>query len=106
MARYAIFLLLMVAANSYATEDPTAPLGWEKSAPKTEKTKPTYPVPTLQSIVCAQGRSCYAIVDQKVVAQGDVINGYRVAAIQPDQVKITRAGKEWQLALFTLDIKK
>lgn len=106
MVRYAMFLLLMVTTCGYASEDPTAPLGWEKSVPKTEIAKPSYPVPTLQSIVCAEGRNCYAIVDQKMVAQGDMIKGYRVTAIHPDQVKLTRAGREWQLALFTLDIKQ
>ncbi|ENM5748957.1 MSHA biogenesis protein MshK [Vibrio mimicus] len=105
MVRYGVLLALIIAANSYANEDPTAPLGWV-NPPKAELQKPSYPVPTLQSIMCAEGSRCYAIIEQKVVAQGDVVNGYRVAAIHPDKVKLTRAGKEWQLALFALDVKQ
>ncbi|QYO69817.1 MSHA biogenesis protein MshK [Vibrio cholerae] len=105
MVRYGVLLALIAVTYSYAGEDPTAPLGWVSPA-KPELQKPSYPVPTLQSIVCAEGRSCYAIIEQRVVAQGDVVNRYRVATIHPDQVTLTRAGKEWRLALFTLDIKQ
>lgn len=69
MVRYGVLLALIAVTYSYAGEDPTAPLGWVSPA-KPELQKPSYPVPTLQSIVCAEGRSCYAIIEQRVVAQG------------------------------------
>lgn len=106
MVKYAALLALIIATHSYANVDPTAPLGGENPTKNEQKTTPTYPVPALQSIVCAEGKSCYAIIEQTVVEQGDVVNGYRVTAIHPDQVKLTRAGKEWRLALFALDIKQ
>ncbi|ENM5742309.1 MSHA biogenesis protein MshK [Vibrio metoecus] len=106
MVKHAALLALIIATHSYANVDPTAPLGWESPTKTEQKRTPTYPVPALQSIVCAEGNRCYAIIEQTVVAQGDVVNGYHVTAIHPDQVKLTRAGKEWQLALFALDIKQ
>ncbi|QIL86504.1 MSHA biogenesis protein MshK [Vibrio sp. HDW18] len=96
--------LSVMAVCSYANQDPTAPLDWHAPS-KSSVTAPRQRVPSLQSIVCAEGRSCYAIIEQKIVAQGDVVNGYRVAAIQSQQVQLTRAGKAWQLELFALDIK-
>ncbi len=105
MVKYVMLLALIVVSQSYASQDPTAPLGWQTSS-KGDALTPRYRVPSLQSIVCTEGKSCYAILEQQVVAQGDVLNGYRVAAIQPNQVKLTREGKAWQLALFALDIKQ
>lgn len=106
MAKLALVLTLFWVTAAYSAQDPTAPLGWEPTPTKARSSTAQHRVPTLQSIVCAEGGDCYAIVDQKIVAQGDMVNGYRVAAIRSDQVKLTRAGKVWQLALFALDIKK
>jgi MSHA biogenesis protein MshK len=48
--------LLSVSMSSWATQDPTAPLGWAE--PTQVQTKPkkkvVYRLPTLQSIVCEQ----------------------------------------------------
>ena len=105
-----IFLALAVIFSSfgYANQDPTAPLGWQAPKTKTQKQikkKVIAPVPTLQSIICAEGAPCYAILNDKVVEKGKFIQGYLANRIEPEFVDLIKSGKKWRLELFPSDIK-
>ena len=109
VSRTSILILATVcSATAFASQDPTAPLGWAK--PKVEKTTPKVirkRVPTLQSIVCdASEENCRAILNGKVVILGENINGYRVNRIEPEAVTVSRSGKQWKLELFSLEVKQ
>ncbi|MFC1234816.1 MSHA biogenesis protein MshK [Vibrio sp. F74] len=98
--------LIFVASKTLASQDPTAPLNW--IAPKTavsKKVKKTYPVPTLQSIVCREESNCYAVLDDKLANVDDLISGYKVRKITQKEVTIVRGNVVHHLALFKLDIK-
>ncbi|MDR9825938.1 MSHA biogenesis protein MshK [Vibrio sp. FNV 38] len=99
--------LASLSFGCYATQDPTAPLGWAAPAKTTAPTKRTYRVPKLNSIICKPAQAdCTAILNNRVVVKGDTVNGYRVNKITEQHVMLTRAGKQWNLQMFTLDIKE
>ncbi|MBD1558978.1 MSHA biogenesis protein MshK [Vibrio sp. S9_S30] len=102
-------LAIILSSFGYANQDPTAPLGWQ--APKTttqnqSKRKAVVPVPKLQSIICTEGASCYAIIDDTVVEKGKYMQGYLVNRIEPEFVDLIKSGKRWRLELFPSDIKQ
>lgn len=108
MAKTWLMALLVVSVtNVWASQDPTAPLGWEK--PKQVITKPKAvkrPLPSLQSIVCNEQKDCRAILSGTVVLPGESVSGYRVNKIDPEFVTLSRSGKQWKLELFKLDVKQ
>ena len=105
-----LLLLLGIASAGWASQDPTAPLGWAKPKPqapvKKKKKVKKQPLPALQSIICKAPGSCYAVINDRVVAQGEVVNSYTVQTITEESVTITRRGNRWKLELFSLDIKE
>jgi len=107
VVRFIGFVMLLMHFQVAASQDPTAPLGW--LAPK--KTTPTHrpvrkaPLPQLQSIVCENGKQCYAIINDRIVEQGKVINGYTTSRVTPEFVVIKKGAKQWKLELFTAKIK-
>jgi len=101
------FLSLLITANAFAADDPTAPMGWVQpdGQVKSQKPKKSKP-PELQSIVCRGESSCYAILDNNIVKTGQNIAGYQVKKITPEQVTVAKGSKQWHLALFASNIKK
>ncbi|PFG55195.1 MSHA biogenesis protein MshK [Vibrio sp. ES.051] len=104
-----ISMIVMAAAgDTWANQDPTAPLGWQK--PITEASaKPTvkqYRLPTLNSIVCKPTTECVAIMDNKLVEKGERLKGYRIASINSKFVTLKRGNRQWDLELFSLNVKK
>ena len=108
---YLIVLLLSATAFSgWAAQDPTAPLGWVKpkvQAPKTKKRAvKKQPLPALQSIICRQATSCYAIINDQLVSSGEEVSSYTIQTITEESVTLFRGGKRWTLELFSLDFKE
>lgn len=102
-----IMLLALAPLAAWASQDPTAPLGWEQPKQDTTQTKVvSKPVPSLQSIVCLDEDECRAIVSGKVVLVGESVSGYQVSRIEPEVVTLSRGGKQWKLKLFALDVKQ
>lgn len=108
-------LVLLITAFGFASfsltaaasQDPTAPLGWQKTQPsKTVTKRKSQAVPKLQSIVCTQASRCSAVINDQLVLVGERVNGYRVSHIQPEAVTLTKGGKQWRLALFSLEVKQ
>ncbi len=94
---------LFHAVNVQAQQDPTAPLGWQKKISPTRISAPT--LPQLQSVICEQSR-CRATLNGQTLMVGRYIKGYRVSQINDSSVILTRNQKQWQLSLFTADIKQ
>ena len=112
MAKQYLILLLLLGVTSagWAAQDPTAPLGWVKpraQAPAKKKTtRKKQPLPALQSIICQTPDSCYAVINNRVVSQGEVVNSYTIQTITEESVTIIHRGNRWKLELFSADIKE
>lgn len=102
-----VLMLSAVSTKVEADSDPTAPLGWQRPATQAAKSKlnQVHPRPRLQSIVCAEGSDCYAVVNNQLVALGDSVAGYKITEITPEGMRVARAGKEWTLSLFSMQLK-
>jgi MSHA biogenesis protein MshK len=104
-------VLLLFSVSSYASDatvghDPTEPLSWLKPEPVKKKVlKKRQYFPELQAISCNGQSNCYAVLDDKSMTKGDKISGYTLLAINEESVSIGRSGKQWQLSLFSQDIK-
>ncbi|MBE3653160.1 hypothetical protein BOO91_10790 [Vibrio navarrensis] len=105
MVRVAILWLCLLTLPSWAAQDPTAPLSWMAPAPvQAKSTSRAVSLPVLQSIVCE--RECVAVMDDQVVARGDVLRGFRVHNVTPEAVTLAQGARQWQLELFNLDVKQ
>ncbi|MBE4592802.1 hypothetical protein BOO24_10530 [Vibrio navarrensis] len=105
MVRVAILWLCLLTLPSWAAQDPTAPLSWMAPAPvQAKSTSRAVSLPVLQSIVCE--RECVAVMDDQVVARGDVLRGFRVQKVTPEAVTLAQGARQWQLELFNLDVKQ
>ncbi|WP_202934289.1 MSHA biogenesis protein MshK [Vibrio navarrensis] len=97
--------LCLLTLPSWAAQDPTAPLSWMAPAPvQAKSTSRAVSLPVLQSIVCE--RECVAVMDDQVVARGDVLRGFRVHNVTPEAVTLAQGARQWQLELFNLDVKQ
>ncbi|WP_119011425.1 MSHA biogenesis protein MshK [Vibrio superstes] len=106
MVRLILVLSILMAPALHAAQDPTAPLGWyKKKSSNTTKVR-TYPLPTLQSIVCDDGSQCFAMLNDKILSNGQSVAGYEVRSITAERVVLARAGKIWQLELFNSDVRQ
>lgn len=106
MAKALLLGFLIVFSNGVlAEQDPTAPLDWMSGKSAKLNKKIYYRVPTLQSIVCEDNTECRAVVDNKIVSKGQVVNGYKVTDINRQQVALARGSKTWNLELFS-QVKK
>lgn len=80
------------------THDPTAPLDW--SAPM-RRASSVAATPKLDAIFCGSGAgNCIAILGGKKAVRGEVINGYAIDLITPEQVVVSRGRKTWRLSIF------
>lgn len=107
MVRVAMLWLCLLTLPSWAAQDPTAPLSWMAPAPaQATSTSRVVNLPLLQSIVCESERDCVAVIDDQVVARGDVVSNFRVQNVTPEAVTLAQGTRQWQLELFNLDVKQ
>ncbi|MEZ9329248.1 MSHA biogenesis protein MshK [Vibrio breoganii] len=99
-------VLLVGGQTAYAAQDPTAPLGWYKKKSTVVAKARTYPLPTLQSIVCDEGSKCFAMLNDKILSDGQSVAGYEIRHISSERVIVARAGKIWRLELFNSDVRQ
>ncbi|WP_341661247.1 MSHA biogenesis protein MshK [Vibrio sp.] len=106
MVRVLGAILLVYSLLGVASQDPTAPLGWKKTdSVESNSKKVQQPLPKLQSIVCLSAGKCQAVLSDKVVVVGEMVNGFNVSQIDAQLVTLSRGGKQWKLEIFTQDIK-
>ncbi|MGR5455360.1 MSHA biogenesis protein MshK [Vibrio alfacsensis] len=101
-------MLIVASGGGWANQDPTAPLGWKKpvAESKAKSRVKQYRLPTLNSIVCQSSTECIATLNNRIVEQGALFNGYRVVRINSEFVTLKRGDRQWKLALFGLNVKK
>ncbi|GAD78712.1 hypothetical protein [Vibrio ezurae] len=102
----AITLLFLLSSVAHAAQDPTAPLGWYSKKSSSVAKRKTAPLPKLQSIVCDDGSQCFAMLNDKILSNGQFVAGYKIKAITFEQVTLVRAGKTWNLEIFNSDIRQ
>lgn len=103
---FVLFSTSLWASDVVVGHDPTEPLSWLKPEPVKKKTvKKRQYLPSLQAISCNGESDCNAVLDDKSMRKGDKISGYTLLAINEESVSIGRSGKQWQLSLFSQDIK-
>ncbi len=96
---------LMLSNNVLAQlDDPTRPPGYRLVLPggKKASTKTYY---SLSSVRISQMRRTAVINDRRVEA-GDIVNGAKVVAIYPSSVKLTKQGKTFTIRLLSQVVKK
>lgn len=98
-----VAMLVGLSSQAWASQDPTAPLGWQ--APVKKKPVVRARLPQLQAIVCGGPGGCVAILNGVSVAPGERVNGYTLAEIRDGSVIVSRGGRQWRLELFADDIK-
>ena len=99
-------LALAMAQPLAAVDDPTMPAYLRKPAPKKViKAKPRKPQKPLSvsSILVSPDRSV-AIINNKVVTRGDVVDNARVVDIQRNKVVVKRNGKSLTLGFDKAEV--
>lgn len=95
---------LLIPLHSVAQSDPTAPIGFDVSKPKSKpRPKPKKAIarlPGLQAILCNDGLNCSAILNDREVTKGQSINGYVISEITENSVIVKRGDRRWSLVLF------
>lgn len=99
----AVVMVGILSGYAQASQDPTAPLGWQAPAKKQSSTRGR--LPQLQGIVCDELSACTVILNNVPIELGQRVSGYTLTNIQDDHVTVTRGGKKWRLELFA-DIVK
>ncbi|MGL4826581.1 MAG: MSHA biogenesis protein MshK [Vibrionaceae bacterium] len=83
------------------THDPTAPLDWSSPRAPMRRASSVAATPKLDAIFCGSSAgNCIAILGGKKAARGEVINGYAIDLITPEQVVVSRGRKTWRLSIF------
>ena len=100
-----MMIFLMLSTNVLAQlDDPTRPPGYRLVLPGGQKasTKSHY---LLSSVRISKMRRT-AVVNDRSVETGDVVNGAKVIAIYPSSVKLSKQGKAFTIRLLSQVIKK
>lgn len=100
---FAAALMAMLVSTAHASQDPTAPLGWQ--APAKKQASHRTRLPDLQSIICAEETDCTVIMNDVAIGLGGRVSGYTLSDIENDHVTVTRGGKQWRIELFAENIK-
>lgn len=87
-----------------AMEDPTRPPTAKAISSYTPVKKSKRPRWTLHSTLVSSGRRT-AVINDRVVSQGDRINGATVVSIQPSAVRLRDRGREVTLMMLKKNIK-
>jgi len=96
-------LLMAGAAPAQALKDPTRPPGAQSV--KAQKAAPRPLRWTLGSTLVSPQRRT-AVINGRVVAVGEKINGARVVEILPAKVRLRRKGRDITLVLLKQDVKR
>jgi len=101
MASVSLFTVMSLQA---AMVDPTRP-PIEKSTVYVAPKKHKHPGWVLTSTLVSAGRRT-AVINDRVVARGDRVNGARVMSIQPSAVRLRKNGRDITLMMLKKKIKK
>ena len=99
-----LFFLLFLTSPLQAMEDPTRPPTAKATSTYVPGKKSKGPRWTLHSTLVSSGRRT-AVINDRVVSQGDRINGATVVSIQPSAVRLRDKGREVTLMMLKKNIK-
>jgi len=91
-----MILCLSYVANSWASYDPTKPLFGTATVNKAKQYSPL----VLQTII-KKNQQYKAVINGKLLSQGDSILGYKVKRISVNNALLIKSDKRIKLSLFT-----
>lgn len=95
-----VLLLWVIAFQSLASKDPTAPFDIKQAtSAKSKISRPA--LPQLQSIVCQQ--DCYAVLNDQLLVVGQQFRGYQITQVTQEQVIVRLGNQHWELTLLPND---
>lgn len=86
------------SSSSFSAQDPTRPPSWMT---KSTAVKMSTEALTLQQILISKNRKV-AVINEKPVSEGDMIEGAKVKEIDRDWVKVMRSGRYVKLQLLPI----
>ena len=104
MALLILFLMLLWVSPLQAMEDPTRPPTAKATTHFVVGKKSHAPRWRLHSTLVSSDRRT-AVINDRVVSQGDRINGATVVSIQPSTVRLRDKGREVTLVMLNKNIK-
>lgn len=104
LGRLVIALWVLPIVPVQAMDDPTRPPTAEAKTSDVLAKKTQRPRWTLHSTLVSSGRRT-AVINDRVVSQGDRINGAAVISIQPSAVRLREKGREVTLMMLKKNIK-
>ena len=103
---FTLFVLSIVPITLQAQlDDPTRPPGHRLILPSSQKSASTTVYYSLSSVRISSARRS-AIVNDRSVETGDLVNGAKVVAIYPSSVKLKKQGKVFTVRLISPIMKK
>lgn len=97
-------VVVFATANTAVAGDPTRPYEWRSGAVESGQTPVVEKLKLNQIIAFANQR--YAIINGQRYQHDDLVNGYRITAIQSQRVRLQNGEKEIELTMFTPSIKR
>mgnify|MGYP007065670799 CR=1 FL=1 len=101
-----IMMAFLMGSNNVLAQldDPTRPPGYRLVLPggKKASTKTYY---SLSSVRISKMRRS-AVINDRTVEAGDMVNGAKVIAIYPSSVKLSKQGKNFTIRLLSQVVKK
>jgi len=99
-----LITLVFASINTAVAGDPTRPYEWRSGVVERDENSLVETLQLNQIIAFANQR--YAIINGQRYQQDDLINGYRITAIQSQRVRLQNGQKEIELTMFTPSIKR
>ncbi|HEB28363.1 MAG TPA: hypothetical protein ENI05_11415 [Porticoccus sp.] len=96
--RPGLVILLFLSAEVWSLSDPTRPSGYHSVAPEKQGLR-------LESILFSESRKV-AVINGKVVAEGDSIGRTKIIQISRDSVTVSRDGKSKKIELKRTSIRQ
>jgi len=91
-----VLLISLISINSYAAEDPMRPPSWMSRS--TSNVQSSAQALLLQQILISKKRKL-AVINEKVVAEGEMVSGARVKTIASKWVRVVRGNRSITLRL-------
>lgn len=102
MKKLLVILLAFLAGPVIALDDPTRPPGYALPSSKGGASGPFWHVSAIR--IAAKNKS--AIVNGRTVSVGNRVDGATVIDIEPTEVTLKKAGKQFSVRLFAHSVKK
>ena len=103
--KYGLLTTIGLLATVAQAGDPTRPYQWQSNQASQAGVVDSSQGLTLNQIIAFANRR-YAIINGQRYQQHDLINGYRIIAIQSQRVRLQNGHQEIELTMFTPTVKR